>query len=721
MRRILLVAIIILSLSPGFSKSKGLAQLPPEILADSHLLRAEQSIRDGDLERARAEIDKIILLQKEHELDLSDEFHLRHAKAAAAAALPEQALEAVVKYLAAVGRDGPHYVEALELMNQTQDEIAGRKVPTIASHGQPLPTEKTIDVGDSSSSQDGVGTVSCEEWNTLKYFRTATSKEVTACLDIGADAKAPNNWDWTPLHYAAGSNKNPAVVQALIKAGADPMARDGDKETPLHYAAKYNENPAVVQALLAGGADPKARDGDKETPLHEAAKSNKNPAVVQALIKAGADPMALNEDKWTPLHYADLINRNPAVSKALLAAGADAKVRIEYKWTPLHEAAKHAKDAGVIEALLAAGADPKARVAKYKWTPLHYAAEYNENPAVVQALLAGGADPKARAKYKWTPLHRAAINKNPAVVQALLAGGADPKARDEDKWTPLHRAAINENPAVVQALLAGGADPKARDEDKETPLHYAAEYNENPAVIQALLAAGANLKARDSRGRTPLHGAAASNENPAVVQALLAGGADPKARDEDKKTPLDLATNRKNLAVIEILRHPTAVRGRQIAAARARRKANSGPGFLAAAIGIVGGTAIAAAGGGSEEALAAGTVFAEGVISGQSPAGSTAGARDVAPTGNVGVGASGGQCEIPGYPRPANVKNLGLLWCPATVDFQARAFALQAAGAQCAIATGSSSTPAQIQARRQEIQAACARLAALGVSNCRCP
>ena len=52
---------------------------------------------------------------------------------------------------------------------------------------------------------------------------------------------------------------------------------------------------------------------------------------------------------------------------------------------------------------------------------------------------------------------------------------------------------------------------------------------------------------------------------------------------------------------------------------------------------------------------------------------------------------------------------------------QVRAFALQAAGAQCAIATASSPTPAQIQALGREINAACDRLAAMGVSNCRCP
>ena len=86
------------------------------------------------------------------------------------------------------------------------------------------------------------------------------------------------------------------------------------------------------------------------------------------------------------------------------------------------------------------------------------------------------------------------------------------------------------------------------------------------------------------------------------------------------------------------------------------------------------------------------------------------------------VPSSGPGCMIAGYPGPpGGVANLGFSWCPASVTLQVRSFALRAAGAQCAIATGSSSTPEQINARRQEIKAACDRLAALGVSNCRCP
>ena len=78
-------------------------------------------------------------------------------------------------------------------------------------------------------------------------------------------------------------------------------------------------------------------------------------------------------------------------------------------------------------------------------------------------------------------------------------------------------------------------------------------------------------------------------------------------------------------------------------------------------------------------------------------------------------------CEIPGYPRPADVANLGLDWCPADVGLQFRAFALQAAGAWCAISGGSSSTPDQIATRHAEIHETCDRLESLDVEGCQCP
>ncbi|MDE0342332.1 MAG: hypothetical protein OXK82_04030 [Deltaproteobacteria bacterium] len=92
---------------------------------------------------------------------------------------------------------------------------------------------------------------------------------------------------------------------------------------------------------------------------------------------------------------------------------------------------------------------------------------------------------------------------------------------------------------------------------------------------------------------------------------------------------------------------------------------------------------------------------------------------------NKGTSNEPSACEIPGYPYPDDVENLGLDWCPSMVDFQVRVFALQAAGAWCAIRSGSSSTPEQIEARHQEIGTTCDRLDAfagrLTDLSCRCP
>ena len=365
-----LPSVLFLILWPG--PAPALGQLSPEILADSHLLRAEQAIRDGDKDRARAEIDKILLLQKEHELDLVEEFHFRLAKAAGTTDLPEQALESVTKYLTAAGRDGLHYVEALELMNQMQDAIAAGKEPPPPSQ-VPIGAQSGVvgTPGIQTKQRDLLNTVKTRKaplapecdltvWNTAIYFKTATVKDVKACIEAGADLNARDTRKNTPLLNAAMHNENPAVVQALLAAGADPNAQES--YSYLHSAASSG-NLAVVQALLAAGADPHARDWQKNTPLLNAARHNENPVVVQALLAAGADP--------------------------------------------------HARDAIS--------------------TPLHEAAGNNENPAVVQVLLAAGADPHARDWSKSTPLHRAASSGNPVVVQALLAAGADPHAREAQR------------------------------------------------------------------------------------------------------------------------------------------------------------------------------------------------------------------------------------------------------------------------------------------------
>ena len=72
--------------------------------------------------------------------------------------------------------------------------------------------------------------VNCGDWSTEAFFEVATLEEVTACLAAGADPLAPNDDGVTPLHLAASSSANRAVIVALVDAGAgtgvgDPRGR----------------------------------------------------------------------------------------------------------------------------------------------------------------------------------------------------------------------------------------------------------------------------------------------------------------------------------------------------------------------------------------------------------------------------------------------------------------------------------------------------------------
>ena len=332
MRRII-SSVAVAVLLGGFSGVA--AQLPPEVQADAYLLEVEQSIDDGNYDRAWARIQDIQRLQTDHGLDLP-EFHFWYAKAADAMNLPEQALESVTEYLTASGREASHYVEALALMNKAQDEIEGRKDSRVASPGQPLPTQPAVDLGpDSLSSQDVAAEPAepaCEAWNTEKYFQAATVENVTTCLTAGADPNVRGKYNMRPVHWAAAYTNNPDVIKALIAAGANlsekgkgvgnsaswwdrgmPGASSWENwftgMTPLDYAAAYNENPAVAQALIAAGDTPKK--GWSKGVLGFAA-INENPAVAQVLIDAGADVRKMTVGPgllFTSLAYCSSVQR----------------------------------------------------------------------------------------------------------------------------------------------------------------------------------------------------------------------------------------------------------------------------------------------------------------------------------------------------------------------------------------------------------------------------
>jgi len=99
------------------------AQLPPEIMADRYLVRVERLMAEKNHEAALEMMDKIIALQKEHNLTVPDEFHFKYAQIAFSAGAVKAALDSVNKYLAAAGREGRFYREALELLDEAEQNL----------------------------------------------------------------------------------------------------------------------------------------------------------------------------------------------------------------------------------------------------------------------------------------------------------------------------------------------------------------------------------------------------------------------------------------------------------------------------------------------------------------------------------------------------------------------------------------------------------------------
>lgn len=95
-------------------------ELSPEMLADKKLIKAELHHEKQDYMNALKVMDEIITLQKEHKFKFADEFHYKYARMALSAGSAKIAIDSIGKYLAATGREGEFYKEALALLLEAE-------------------------------------------------------------------------------------------------------------------------------------------------------------------------------------------------------------------------------------------------------------------------------------------------------------------------------------------------------------------------------------------------------------------------------------------------------------------------------------------------------------------------------------------------------------------------------------------------------------------------
>jgi ankyrin repeat protein len=374
-----------------------------------------------------------------------------------------------------------------------------------------------------------------------------------AALTQKAEADLKDEYDRTPLSYAA-ENGHEAIVKLLLERDdVDFDSKDNIGRTPLSYAAKNGYVKAVKPLLERNDVDADSKDIFSQTPLLYAARYGHEAIVKLLLERDDVDVDSKDDIGRTPLSYA-AGDEHDAVVNLLLERGAEADSKDKKGQTPLSHAAENGREA-IVKLLLElddVDIDSKDNIGR---TPLSYAAKYKRNAVVKLLLERNDVDADSKDKDNRSPLLLAVMNRYEATVRLLLErNDVDADSKDKDSRSPLLWAAMNGYEAIVRLLLERNdvyADSK--DKDSRSPLLWAA-MNGYEAIVRLLLERNdvyADSKDKDSR--SPLLWAA-MNGHEAIVRLLLERNdvyADSK--DKDSRSPLLWATMNGHEAIVRLL------------------------------------------------------------------------------------------------------------------------------------------------------------------------
>ena len=109
------------SLLAGFLIAAG--QLPPEVMADRHMIRLDRLISENRQYEAYELTSEIAEFFAKHNLELPHEFHFKQARIASSIGLLEEAITALHTYLNKAGKEGSRYVDALQLLDRTEEKL----------------------------------------------------------------------------------------------------------------------------------------------------------------------------------------------------------------------------------------------------------------------------------------------------------------------------------------------------------------------------------------------------------------------------------------------------------------------------------------------------------------------------------------------------------------------------------------------------------------------
>jgi ankyrin repeat protein len=356
------------------------------------------------------------------------------------------------------------------------------------------------------------------------------------------------------LFYTAAFGKVD-TIKNLLKKGLDLKTIDLSKNTLLIIASKYG-NLDMVKYLLNKGLNIEAQNNDSDTALIAAVKSD-NYDIVKCLIIGGADikPYRGLEDLKDALFEASS-NGNMEIIKFILSNGYPiSKERLSL-------------------AMGLADENNHFTIAKYFISKgANIDLEYNTSTSLEDACLSGnlnatkflienGADVNGKS-VRGEPLYVASSYGNIDIVRYLIKMGADvngiPRLYYEDKKaylkgdTSLNAATMSGYFDIVKFLVESGADLHYKIEsiDNNTVLMTAASRGSKD-ILEYLIKKGSEINYQNQKGQTALMFAISSDylDN---VEILLKYKANTKLKDKDGHTALDIAKQKKDKAIVQLL------------------------------------------------------------------------------------------------------------------------------------------------------------------------
>uniref|UniRef100_A0A1I8ANX4 ANK_REP_REGION domain-containing protein n=1 Tax=Steinernema glaseri TaxID=37863 RepID=A0A1I8ANX4_9BILA len=364
--------------------------------------------------------------------------------------------------------------------------------------------------------------------HTLRNIVPANSTIISVLLEKKATADARDNYECTPLHYAALKDNKDEARQLISIGEADVHAVELHKYTPLHLAANHGSE-RVAELLLQNNASLHALDERKNTPLHLACR-NGHQKIVEIFLKA-------IDDKEDRQRYIEL--RNSEENSCLHLAALKGHIDV------VNEIFKSEVDINV-------NVTRKDRI-----TLLHLAAAKGSD-TLCEKLLQQGAMVNALDIDRKSPLHFAAYHNRANIIELLVERGADLECRTKDGFTPFLTAVSENHQDAVMTLSQLGCDMAVVDVDQRSAIFLASKFN-GLKILEYLLDEGGDpemlevfVNKQNSTYETPMHIAAANNYME-VLRLLKDKGADIRATGDDEQTPLHLACERDHIEIVRQL------------------------------------------------------------------------------------------------------------------------------------------------------------------------